>query len=253
VRSRQTFVTVAALLLLAASPALAADPAEVQRGLLAGNYTAVIKQARGELRDAPANTEWSMLLVQALLATGRYADADAAIKTLNRDPRSIRLRWLAREVVFANGRPDEAARRIDDTRGGARCVMAVPGAGGPGGVWPAALVLGADPGCPGKYSPPRKGRAEAARCLSRARELAMEKHDFALAAKAYEEGLKQRPTDPDLLSGRGRPMRMATVIALQSLQAALKENSRHEPTLPSSADHHIDAENYEEAERCSKR
>src|SRR5688500_3712173 len=97
--------------------ASAAEPSEVQRGLLAGNYAAVIKQARGELRDAPGNTEWSMLLIQALLATGRYSDADSVLKeALARDARSIRLRWLAREVAFANGRPEEAAKRVDEVR-----------------------------------------------------------------------------------------------------------------------------------------
>src|SRR5689334_1303144 len=88
---------------------MAAEPAEVQRGMLAGNYAAVIKQARGELRDSPGNSEWSILLVQALLTVGKYGEADAAMKeALARDARSIRLRWLAREVAFANGRPDEA-------------------------------------------------------------------------------------------------------------------------------------------------
>ena len=76
--------------------------------MLAGNYAAVIKQARGEIRDAPGNTEWSMLLIRALLATGKNGDADVALKeAMTRDPRSIRLRWLARDVAFANGRPEE--------------------------------------------------------------------------------------------------------------------------------------------------
>ena len=57
----------------------AADPDAVQRGLLAGNYAAVIKQATGELREAPGNAEWTLLLVRAYLETGRYADADRAI------------------------------------------------------------------------------------------------------------------------------------------------------------------------------
>src|SRR5437660_1239006 len=87
--------------LIAAAPLInAAEPAEVQKGLLAGNYAAVIKQAIGELKDSPGNTDWSMLLVQALLTVGRNADADRAMKeALTRDARSIRLRWLARDVA----------------------------------------------------------------------------------------------------------------------------------------------------------
>ncbi len=60
--------------------AQAAEPGEVERGLLAGNYAAVIKQATGELKDGAGSAEWSMLLIRALLAVGRYADADVAMK-----------------------------------------------------------------------------------------------------------------------------------------------------------------------------
>ena len=103
--------------LVAGSAVWAADPAEVQRGLLAGNYAAVIKQASGELRDGAGHSEWSMLLVRALLAVGRHAEADQAMKeALARDTRSIRLRWLAREVAFASGRPEDAAVRVEEVQ-----------------------------------------------------------------------------------------------------------------------------------------
>jgi tetratricopeptide (TPR) repeat protein len=252
VRPRRTFTTVAAILLLGVSPVIAADPAEVQRGLLAGNYTAVIKQARGELRDAPTNTEWSMLLVQALLATGRYADADAAMKeALTRDPRSIRLRWLARDVAFANGRPEEAAKRVDEVRVAVRDASWQYRAPADLVVFGrAALLLGADPKdvLEKVFATAQKADPKLRDVYLARGELAMEKHDFALAAKAYEEGLKLLPNDPDLLSGRGRAYADGNrEVALQSLNAALKENSRHVPTLLQFADHHIDAENYEEA------
>jgi tetratricopeptide (TPR) repeat protein len=243
-----------ALLVSAFTFARAADPAEVQRGLLSGNYAAVIKQANGELRDAPANTEWSMLLVQGLLAVGRYADADAAMKeALSRDARSIRLRWLAREVALVNGRPEEAARRVEEIRAAVR-----------DGSWQyrapadlvifgrAALVLGADPKdvlekvfATAQKSDPKLRDVYLARG-----ELALEKHDFALAAKAFEEGLKVLPDDPDLLSGRGRAYAEGErEVALMSFQAALKINPRHVPTLLQFADHHIDAEAYDEANK----
>ena len=94
--------------------ARAGEPAEVQRGLLAGNYAAVIKQAKAELADTPANSEWSILLVQALLTVGRNGEADKAMQeALVRDPRSIRLRWLARDVAYANGRPEGCELGLD--------------------------------------------------------------------------------------------------------------------------------------------
>ncbi len=235
-----------------AALAPAGEPAEVQRGLLAGNYAAVIKQAKAELNDAPMNSEWSMLLVQALLATGRYGEADKAMQdALIRDPRSIRLRWLARDVAFANGRPEEAAKRADDVR------LAVRDAS-----WQyrspadlvifgrAALLLGADPKdvIEKVFLTAQKGDPKLRDTYLARGELALEKHDFPLAAKAFEEGLKLLPTDPDLLYGRGRAYAGGDrETAIGSYQAALKQNSKHVPTLIQLATHHIDGEGYDEA------
>ncbi len=235
-----------------AGVAWAANPAEVQKGLLAGNYAAVIKQATGELRDTPANTEWSLLLVQSLLAVGRNADADKAMKeALGRDARSIRLRWLAREVAYANGRPEEAAERPEEVR---RMVRDSP--------WMyrapadlvifgrAALLLTADPKdvLEKVFATAQKAEPKLRDVYLARGELALQKHDFALAAKAYEEGLKHLPDDPDLLSGRGRAYEGGDrEVALTSLKAALKQNPKHVPTLLQFIDHHIDAEAYEEA------
>lgn len=242
-----------ALLLALAGPALAAEPAEVQRGLLAGNYAAVIKQATSELRDAPANTEWTMLLVRALLAVGKNAEADQAMKeALVRDARSIRLRWLAREVAFANGRPEEAAGRPNEIR---RMVSDSP--------WMyrapadlvifgrAALVLTADPKdvLEKVFATAQKAEPKLRDVYLARGELALEKHDFAMAAKVYEEGLKLLPDDPDLLYGRGRAYADGSrEVALGAFNAALKINSKHVPTLLQFVDHHIDAEAYAEAE-----
>ena len=251
-RRLRLFACLAILAAAVAAPVQAAEPADVLRGLLAGNYAAVIKQSRGELRDAPANSEWSMLLIQALLATGKYAEADAAMKeALQRDARSIRLRWLARDVAFANGRPDEAAKRVDEIRIAVRdsayqyrapADLVVFGR--------AALLLGADPKdvLEKVFATAQKADPKLREVYLARGELAMEKHDFALAAKAFEEGLKHLPNDPDLWSGRGRAYADGNrEVALESYQSALKENSKHVPTLLQLADHHIDAENYEEA------
>ncbi|MEO6244143.1 MAG: tetratricopeptide repeat protein, partial [Opitutaceae bacterium] len=236
-----------------AAMARAADPAEVrQRGLLAGNYAAVIKQAKAELVDSPANSEWAMLLVQALLATGRYADADKAMQdALLRDPRSLRLRWLARDVAFANGRPEEAVKRVDEIRLSVRdtrldyrppAEIVVYGR--------TALLLGADPKevIEKLFLAAQKADPKLRDTYLARGELALEKHDFPLAAKAFEEGLKQLPTDPDLLNGRGRAyVGGDRGTAIESFQAALKQNPKHVPTLIQLATLRIDGEAYDEA------
>ncbi len=233
---------------------VAAEPAEVQRQLLEGDYASVIRYATVALQSTPVNSEWSLLLVQALLTIGRSAEADVAMRdALERDQQNIRLRWLAREVAFANGRPEDAAQRANEI---VRLVQ--------GRTWNyrtpmelvtfgrAALLLGADPKdvLEKIYATAQKAEPKLRDVYLARGELALEKHDFALAAKAFEEGLKQLPQDPDLLCGRGMAYADGNrEVALASFKEALEVNGRHLPTLIQFADHHVDAEAYAEAEK----
>ncbi|MDO8545292.1 MAG: tetratricopeptide repeat protein [Opitutaceae bacterium] len=232
----------------------AADPSEVQRELLEGDYASVIRAATVGLNNSQVSSEWSLLLVRALLTIGRNTEADVALReALERDQQNIRLRWLARDVSYANGRPDEAAQRASEI---VRLVQ--------GRTWNyrtpaelvvfgrAALLLGADPKdvLEKIYATAQKTDPKLRDVYLARGDLALEKHDFALAAKAFEEGLKQLPEDPDLLSGRARAYADSNrEIALGSLKSALEVNARHVPTLLQFADHHIAGEAYDEAEK----
>ena len=82
-----------------------AEIAEVQRALLKGSHASVIMQATAELRESAGISEWSMILARVILTTGKYAEANAAVKeAIAKDARRIRLRWLAREIALALGR-----------------------------------------------------------------------------------------------------------------------------------------------------
>jgi tetratricopeptide (TPR) repeat protein len=229
-----------------------ADAADAQRGLLAGNYADVIGQAETALRSTSADSEWNPLLVQALLAVGRNADADTAMAAaLKSDAASIRLRWLARDVAFANNRPEEAVQRLTEIyrlysarawnyRSPSELVV----------VGRMALILGSDPKevLDKVYALAQKADPKLRDVYLARGELALDKHDFALAAKAFEEGLKQLPDDPDLESGRARAYASGErEAAMKALDVALKQNPRHVPSLLQLADHHIDAEEYTEA------
>ncbi len=231
-----------------------ADPVEVQKALLAGNYAVVIKQAVGELAESPGHPEWTMILVRAYLTVGRYTDAERVMKeTLAREPRSVRLRWLAREVALANGQAGEAGQRLEEVSRAMsdRSVryyyqspadLVVFGR--------AALLLGVDPKdvLDKVYATAQKSEPKLRDVYLARAELALEKHDFALAARVFEEGLKQLPEDPDLLGGRGVAYADSDrAVAAKSLQAALKVNPKHVPSLLQIAAHHIDGEAYDEA------
>ncbi len=246
-------VALAAGLLLATSARAAApDAAEAQRELLAGNYAFVLEHGAAALRDPSASSEWFSVLVRAQLAVGRNAAASTTIAdALSREPTNIKLRWLAREVALANGRPDEAANYADEIR---RYVMTrsflyrtpadlvIFGR--------AALLLGYDPKevLDKLFATAQKADPKLRDVYLARGELALEKHDFALAARAFDEGLKQLPDDPDLHFGRARAYADSQrETAVAALNAALKLNPRHVPSLLLLADNRIDGEQYAEA------
>ena len=85
-------------------------------------------------------------------------------------------------------------------------------------------------------------------------QLALDKHDFALAARKFEEGLKQLPDDPDLQVGLAQAHAPSDqAVMLGSLEAALERNSNHVGALLLLVDHTIDAEDYVEAAELLER
>ena len=231
-----------------------AELAGARERLLGGGYAEVIREAQAELSTGAGNTEWSLLLIRALLLTGRAVEADAALQeALGRDARSLRLRWLGRDVAFANGRPDEAQARLEEVRQAVRNSpwmyrsppdLVVFGR--------AALLLGADPKevLEKVYATAQKADPRLRDVYLARGELALEKHDYALAARAFEEGLKVLPDDADLHAGRARAYAESDrKVAQAALSAALERNPRHVPALLQTVDHHLSAEAYADAEQ----
>jgi len=219
----------------------------------AGNYEAAVRLASGTVASAPGDEEGHLLYVEALLALGRAEEAEAALREgLGRLPQSLRLQWLGREVAFANGKPEQATVYLGMVRSlYANRPSAYRSAPDLVVFGRAALLLGADPKIVlSKVYAPAQKAAPGLRDVYLARgELALEKHDFALAATAYEEGLKQRPADADLNYGLARAHEEGDrKTMLASLEQALEANPRHAPSLLLRADHAIDGERYAEAE-----
>ena len=235
-------------------PVFAADEvAAARRELGRGNYAETLNLAADGVAAAAGDEEWHLLKLQALLALGRAREADEALtEALGRAPQSLRLHWLGREVAFANGRPEQAAKLLDRLR---QLYSDRPWAyRAPADLVTfgrAALLLGADPKdvLTKIYATAQKA-APTLRDVYLARgELALEKHDYALAATAFEEGLKQAPEDADLACGLARAFEDGDRKAmLAALEGALRTNPRHVPSLVLRADHAIDGERYAEAE-----
>lgn len=226
---------------------------DTQQQFIQGNYGAVLKTARKQVQDG-SSSDWRILLIRALLATGHYGEAYTnAQNGLEDYPIRMRMFLLAREAALyqndlngANRRLAEAQDFIERRRGlnpnGENLVA----------LGEAMLLLGVEPqvvleNCFRQAEqmerPPREAFLAAGK-------LALNKHDFSLAADAFRAGLKKFPDDPDMESGLAKAFEDSDREEMKRhIDAALKANPHHVPTLLLLADHLIDAEQYDEAEK----
>ncbi|MBI5383472.1 MAG: tetratricopeptide repeat protein [Verrucomicrobia bacterium] len=239
---------------LAAMPLCAAEIEEARALFLSGRYQECVATAAAEFKQRSYSEQWRLMLVEGLWTVGRYTEARAVItNALAQETSSIRLRLLARDVFRSTG---EVSRADDMVREIIELVLSRPWAyrDGPDLVVAgrAALLIGRDPKyvMDRIYALAKKAEGSQREVYLATGDLALEKHDFALAAKAFQEGLKKLPNDPDLHFGLSRayaPSEPALMLA--SLEAALKLNSNHVASLLLLADHLIDAEDYAGAEK----
>jgi len=232
-----------------AQASAAPDLEAARRDYLQGRYAecaAAGEKALAAKEDAEA---WGDLLARTLLIQGRYAEAlQAATNALAAETRSVRLRWAAREAYLANGWTAEAARMAREIQ---QLVsnrswlyrdptdLIVYGR--------VALLDGADPKMvlDRLYDRVKKANPGLREVYVATGDLALDKHDFALAAKVFQEGLKQLPEDADLHFGLARAYAPSDQkLMLASLATALEKNSHHVGSLLLFAGHSIDAEDY---------
>ena len=227
---------------------------DAQTHYLRGDYATVITTARKELAAKPYRSDWRLLLVKSLMTVGRYDEAYTnAVDGLNDYSPNVALRLLARETALFVNKPAEANRRLTEIQlllqqrppgyqDGADLVA----------LGQALLLSGVEPrlvleNCfqrAEQLDPPSR------EAFLAAGQLALDKHDFKLAADAFRAGLKNFTNDPDLEAGLARAFETSNRgEMLQAIQAALAVNPRHVPTLLLLADHLIDAEQYDEAEK----
>jgi tetratricopeptide (TPR) repeat protein len=232
---------------------------EARRLFLAGQYNDGALQAQKIVEARPEDEAGQLLLSQALLATGKYREARNAItNALARDPRSLALRWQAREVFQSNGDTETANQMVEEIiqRGTGRAWMYRDDAASLVAIGQALLLRGIDPKSvlDAVFANARKVDPKLRELYAASGQLALDKHDFALAAKKFEEGLKQLPDDPELQYGLAQAYAPSAPAAmLGALESALEKNSNHVGCLLLMIDHDIDAEDYTEAEEKLER
>ena len=227
----------------------AVEVTEGEDKLRTGDYEGALSLAEKALKEKSGEEEWPLIQGRALLTLGRYPEARAALtNALPRFSRSVRIHWLAREASLAAGHPEEADAtldRIKDFITGRAAAFRDPASLV---VFArVALQLGADPKVVLErlLDPARKADPKLVDGYLARGELALDKHDFALAAKSFSDGLEKHPENPDLLWGLARAEGESSRSALaENLEAALKINPRHIPSILLEIDHRIDAEDY---------
>jgi tetratricopeptide (TPR) repeat protein len=193
---------------------LAADSLEeAETHFRAGRYPAALEAAESGLEKLPNDEDWLHLRLRSLLTLGRYPEArSAATNAIARNGRSVRLVWQARDAFLSHGDTTNAAEMLERVKFLVSNRMGSREAKSRVAFGRAALLLGADPKevLEKIYSPVQQAEPKLRDVYLARGELALEKHDAALAAKAFEEGLKQIPDDAELRSVSPEPTRKAT-------------------------------------------
>jgi len=246
------------VLISAVGNSFAADLEDAQQQFLSGDYSGCIGTLEKAMADRAGGEDRHLLLSKALMIVGRYPDAYKAItNALEQEPWSIRLKWQARDVFLANGHTTDANQIVDDI---VKRVAGEPSSYRDGAALvifgQAALLKNADPKrvLDQLFDVAKKRNPKLRETYLAAGNLALDKHDYALAAKKFEEGLKELPDDPDLQCGLAQAYEPSdSALAATALEAALKRNSNHIDSLLMVVDHCIDAEDYDEAKDTLER
>ena len=244
---------VAMPLIVVQSIGMAAELREVTELYRTGKYAKCVTAAENELAKHEFNENFRLLKLRAEMELGRYADAavtlDAALKKFGN---SIELRWLGREVCRFNNQPERAAKLDEEI---AQLVKQTP--------WQYSdsanrIVLGrfllnqgADPKkvLDATFNYAKKQQPTFVPAFLASGQLALEKHDFALAALAFEQAVKLDPADADAHFGLAQAFAPSEPEkADAAIKAALERNPNHVGCLLLIADEHIDSERYDDAD-----
>jgi tetratricopeptide (TPR) repeat protein len=232
----------------------AADYADIEQLYFAGQYEECLQASAVEVERGVWNDRWPRLLIRCQLTLGRYADARTTFEAaIRRHARSLPLRLLGYEVYRHNNDP----RRAEQEMG--RIFQLVEDA-----PWRYSssenlvalgrcfVIRGADARQILElfYDRVRESDSDFVEAYLATAELALEKHDYQVAAQTLEEAAKLSPNDPEIHYLLARAWQESDAEkATGAIAQALKLNGRHVPSLLMLAEQRIDAEAYDEAAR----
>src|SRR4051812_8412492 len=242
------------LFLLLGTSAHAADYSDARQLFLKGQYEECYKTCQQAIADQEFEEGWRLLGIEALLQVGRYTNAlDLLTTSLDRYSSSVQMRLLGHEVYLRNGDTERAASLLQDINvlAGSRS-WAYRSAADFVALGRSALLLGAEPRkvLERFFDKAKKADPEFRDAYVASGQLALNKGDYDLASKFFNEGLKKFPDDPDLNAGLGEAFASGDRRKmLIYLDRALSENTNHVGSHLLLAEHLIDGEEYSAARK----
>ncbi len=251
-----TFRSIAVIVCLAiiVEGAQAADLAKAQRLAERGQYEDALQEATTALEGNIYYDRWHVLKAEMELTLGRWTEARATLEEgLRKHKNSIRLRWLAREAFRRTDDPEAVDRmQAEILKEAEAAPWRYSDAENRVVLGQAALILGFDPKdvLETLFEPARKAAGGSKSPPRAMGQLALDKHDFKLAAATFREALERFPDDADFHYGLAAAIRSSnSEESAEHLQLALDANPRHIPSLLLISDRQVDAENYGEARK----
>jgi tetratricopeptide (TPR) repeat protein len=250
-------VTVTVTVLLAAGTMAHAAPPDlksVRKLCQTGHYEDCVAAAQQALGAGAWTEEWHLLLIHGLSALGRTDSAASAAETLEaRYMDSLSALLALHDVRRATG-----DRRAADTLERMRKLFTTPGARLQRAdelvvAGQVALRLGDEPRAVLEtyFDPAAKKDPSYRDTYLAAGTLALDKHDDALAAQWFRQGMAKLGPDADLQLGLARSFQHSDTKAMvRALDGALKMNPRLVPALLLRAEHAVDGEDFAGAHRA---
>ncbi|MEE3371471.1 MAG: tetratricopeptide repeat protein [Planctomycetota bacterium] len=248
-----TAIWLAVLSLAPSSLAHGANIFDAEELFASGQYTKCVEVATAEIKKRNFSEPWRILKTRAEMAQGQYATACETIEAaLSQFPGSIRLRWLAHEVLPFSGKAEKSRVLLNELE---RIAGANPGRYSDAGnlitLGQYYLHKGADARQVLNvfFKPVKTRLPDYVDIYLACGELALSKHDYELAAEEFRRAEKLMPLHPQVHYGLARALASSQPeLAGEALEKALKHNPRHVNSLLLKANHFVDAEAYTEAD-----
>jgi tetratricopeptide (TPR) repeat protein len=249
------------LLAILITSALCAEPLKLEDSLehfRTGQYAQCLQDSRQAVTDFRWSKNWRVLYLKSLLAVGEYEKAlTAAEEILQRFPLSMELSRLGYEIYLANDKTEKAADTLKRIHRYAQSTNI--------NYWDSndivalgevLLLLGAEPRTvlESFFNQTLQKDPDCREAYLAAGNLALNKYDYELAGDLFQNALKRMNDDPDLQFGLAQAFLASDrKVTIQALDAALTINPNHIPSLLLRAEHLIDAEEYDDAQKTLQR